>query len=286
MCPQASDHTKLVSPRDAIDIAWARTDDLSTNVNIRGNAERVKKRMDDIIEIADKGTNVKEKEYINSVFMAIESTYRSLATIANGRTNNYKEIDAVRDQQAKDMQSFASLIPTLQSTIPRIAEMTIGGIATGTLFGPYFIRWFPSLGDYAFHISVAIGAVLLYLVSELFINPWLAKRKLRSIIQLDYDKDLYYQQYLIRTKNALISLYDQVEDLHEKNFNTKYSEEKNSETEVDDLLKGLSTTMCENVVTCIKKNKITANNWAICETGETKKDCKEHKIISQLPRES
>ena len=274
MCPPTSDQTQLISPRGAIDIAWASTNDLSTNPKISGNAERVKKRMDDIIEIAYKGNNMKEKEYINSVYMAIESTYRSLATITNGRNNNYTEINTVRDQQAKDMQSYASFILTLQSTIPRIAEMTIGGIASGTLFGPYFIRMFPSLGDSAFHISVALGAVIFYLVSEFYINPRLAKRKLRSIIQLDYDKDLYYQQYLNRIKEALISLYDQVENLHVKNFKIKYNEEKNSETEVDDLLKGLDTTMCENVVTCMENEKITPDNWAVCESGETKDSCK------------
>jgi len=54
MCPQVYDRTQLVSPRDAIDIAWARTDDLSTNKKIRENADRVKKRMDDIIVIAER----------------------------------------------------------------------------------------------------------------------------------------------------------------------------------------------------------------------------------------
>ena len=39
MCPQAYDRTQLVSPRDAIDISWARTDDLSTNKKIRENAD-------------------------------------------------------------------------------------------------------------------------------------------------------------------------------------------------------------------------------------------------------
>jgi len=219
---------------------------------------------------------VKEKEYVNSVFIAIESTYRSLATIANGRNNNYREINAIREQQVKNMQSFSSLIPTLQSTIPRLAEMTVGGIAAGALVGPFFQRILPSLGDSAFQISVALGAVIFWGVAELWLNPWLANRELKKVIRLDYDKDLYYQQYLKRSKNALSSLYEQIEDLHEKIFGIRYKDNINAGNEVNDLMVGLDTTMCENISKCIDNNKVTPDNWAVCESGETKEDCDEY----------
>ena len=273
--------TQLLSPRDAIDIAWARTDELSTNEDIRKNAERAKKRMDEIIAIAEKGSDEKEKRYIRSAYVAIESAYRNLITITNGRNNNYNEIRELRKQQSEDIQSLATFGLSLRSTLPKVAEMTIGGISVGTLFNELFVRMFPSLGPSAFLIFLALGAAIAYVISETIINPEIVKMKQNAIIKLDYELDLYYQQYVKRSKKALIALYDYVERLHATNFNEKYNEKTNAIIEVDKLFAGIDTTMCIYVSTCFDEKNINHKNWAICESGETTDKCDHFKKMRE-----
>lgn len=233
--------------------------------------------MDEIIAIAEKGSDEKEKTYIRSAYAAIESAYRSLITITNGRNNSYNEIRELSKQHSEDIESLATFSLSLRGALPKIAEMTIGGVSVGTLFNELFAGTFPSLGSSAFLIFLALGAAIAYVISELIINPKIVKRKQNTLIQLDYELNLYYQQYLRRSKKALIALYEYVESLHATNFSKKYNGNTDAKSEVDKLFAGIDPTMCKHVSKCFDKKNINHKNWAICESGETAEKCEHSK---------
>jgi len=168
----------------AIMNAWGRTTQLSSNEAIRLDAQREKNHMDDIKKKADEGENDQEKEYVNEVYSAIESTFRNLATARNGLNLNFTEVTELRDKQVENLEYYTTFSHDLQSLIPRLSSMTIGGVTGGVLISSLVESWFPSsLKPYAMPLVLAFGAAIGYLVHGMIVVPWVKRQKQGEVIK-------------------------------------------------------------------------------------------------------
>jgi hypothetical protein len=192
--------TDFLPPETAVEIAWARTTELSSNEAIRINAERPKQQMSDILEKARgfRSQDPREEKYVESVYSAIEATFRNLATARNSLDLNFKEAKALRTKEIENIEYLEKFSSELQSFIPKASGMTIGGVAGGVLLSGILENWFPpNLKPYAMPLVLALGAACGYLFHGLVVVRIVRKRILDQIISLDYDQIQYYKQYVM-----------------------------------------------------------------------------------------
>jgi hypothetical protein len=262
--------TKYFPPDMAVRIAWALTHQLSESEAVHLEANRAKNLMEHIKEKA-KGDE-KEEPYVYWVCSAIEATYRDLVIIINGRNLNFDEVKKLRDTETENIQYYSQFTTDLQSSIPRISGMTIGGVGVAVPLSLLLEPYFPSnLKGYALLLMLAFGAAIGYIFNGAIVIPWIRRKKQMENIKLDYDKDLFYKQYVERSKAALIALYMTVDGYHNAIFGNFFEQEKagsdDVKTIVDEMLSGISPTMCKNVTKCMNGKVITPDLWPICETG-------------------
>jgi len=86
-------------------------------------------------------------------------------------------------------------------------------------------------------------------------------------IRMDYERNLYYAQYVQRSKAALISLYQSVDRHHRTVFKEFYDPKADPTTIIEEVLGGIGPTMCKYVTDHMNANVITPDLWSICETG-------------------
>lgn len=272
--------TKFFPPERAIEIAWARTTQLSSNQAARVDAERAKEQMDDLLKKAEEKGSDKEKRYVNGVYSAIESTFRNLVTARNALDLNFTEVLKLREKRSENIQYNETFSSELQSLIPRLSEMTIGGVTGGVLLSAIVENWFPpSLKPYAMPLVLAFSAAATYIIHETLVKPWVRKKLEMEVIKLDYDRIMYYAQYVERVKASLKGLFNKVNRLHEHIFEDNYYKEKvDPDKFVNDVLVGMEPSMCDYVADCISppKEVITSDLWSRCETGRDVEKCPHH----------
>lgn len=268
--------TKFLPPELAVRSAWARTNELSSNPDIQSNALRAKEQIDDIKNKVWDSKNDQEIRYVNEVYAAIESSFRNLATIINGRNKDYSDVQKIRDLQSDNIKHYTTFSHELQSSIPRLLGMTVGG-SGGATIGVILIsilgEWVPNFKDSYLYILVAIGAALGYIINGRYIIPASIRKKQLEIIKLDHDTNLYYINYLARSKDTLKSLYNRVENIHKKIFNQKYDKDLKDETLINNIMIGLQPRMCTKLVKCLDSGYIDPNNWSMCETSQDIDKC-------------
>lgn len=267
--------TSFLPPELAIEIAWARTTQLSSNQAVRIDAERAKKQMDDIKKSAENTKDKKEMQYVNGVYSAIESTFRNLVTARNALDLNFTEMLKLRDKQKENIRYVETFSSELQSFIPRISEMTIGGVSGGVLFGTILENWFPpSLKPYAMPLVLAFGAAIGYILHGVVVVPVVRKRLQKEVIRMDYDSIRYFTRYVERVRASLKNLFNRVDRLHKNIFGVYYYDEEEDPNEfVNNVLVGMEPSMCEHVAVHIDKI-ITPDLWSMCKTGQDIENCK------------
>lgn len=106
--------------------------------------------------------------------------------------------------------------------------------------------------------------------------PLVKHFKMKDIMKRDYDRNLYYDQYLERSKLVLYSTYRDLERLHTSIFGRPYDE--TDEVTVRSLgasiIAGAESTMCDHVQRHMLRGIITVDLWSMCETGEGKENCR------------
>jgi len=271
--------TKLIPPETAVRNAWARTSQLSSNEAVRLDADRAKKQMDNIKKWADEKDD-EEKKYVNQVYSAIESAYRNLVTAINGRDLNFAEVDKLREKQMENLEYASTFSSELQSLVPRISGMTVGGATGGALVSALVESLFPpSLKHYAMPLVLAFGAAIGYLAHGMIVVPWVRRQKQRELIKSDHDRILYYRQYVTRVRTTLKALYDEVDELHLGIFEGTYDEKADANKVVDRVLVGMEPSMCKYVADHIGVGRngkclITPDFWSMCETNQDVEKCK------------
>lgn len=257
--------TKFFSPDMAVRIAWGLTNQLSENQSVRLEATRATQLMRDIKIKAQDSKDKTEEQYVNYVCAAIEATYRDLVTITNGRNLNFAEVKELRDTEVDKLNQNSQFTTNLQSSIPKISGMTIGGVSVSIIFTTYI----PSLAGY-FLPLLAIGAAIGHVVDGYYFIPRTNEKIQIQKMKLDFDKNLYYMQYVKRSKAALKALYISADRYHKTLFKSFYYSEIDRpevETIIDEVLCGINSTMCENISKCMIGNIVKPEMYSVCETG-------------------
>jgi len=278
---QNVEKTQILPPIEVVEIAWARTDELSSNESVRSSAEIPKRQMEDKKKRAQVSNDPREQRYVESANSAIEAAYRNLATARNSLDLNFREAKALGQKEQEKIQHFEKFSSDLQSLIPKVAEMTIGGITGGVLLGAIFENWFPeSLKAYAMPLVLGFFASLTLFVHSLVVVPVVRGRLQRQVIRSEFDEIQYYRQYVTRVKNILQNLHERVERVHEDHFGRRYVEEDTERKKLmDNVTIGLEQGMCKNVASCIMNDRVKPKQWSTCETGNEAGKCDYYHLI-------
>jgi hypothetical protein len=270
----------ILSPELAVRNVWARTLQLSSKEALQAGeeAKRAKTQMDAILK---KVHGDDETRYVNEVYSAIESTFRTLATARNRLEVDFEEVDKLREKIKTDLENTTTFTSDLQSLIPRITAMTFGGTLTGWAFLANVLQWvFPTSADIetiVLPLVLAFGAGIGYVLHWAFVVPVQARKTRYQLVRADYDKIMYYELYLKRSKSALVNLYNTVNQLYKDIFGSDYYTRIDADKVVTDVLTGMSMIgfMCPLIRKHIeelkpswrKREYIDPDTWVKCETG-------------------
>ena len=264
-----NEQTQILPPFLAVGITWALTGKWSENAESRSKASDEEDRLRDFVQRARNSGDVKELSYVEGAVSAINLGLRNLAIIAELRKKNFQEVDRLRGAQLSVVEHFQKLTGSWQSLGPRLGAVGIGGVLGGSLS--------TVLGNLPGEVNAAIsigGMIFFYLLHGVVVVPIVKHFKMRDIMKRDYDRNLYYDQYLERSKLALRSTYRDLERLHTSIFARPYDETVNVDSLVESMIGGAKSTMCEHVHNHMVQGIITADLWSMCETGDGKENCR------------
>jgi len=278
-----------ILPREAVQFTWALTIGQSGSADAEGLRERQKDIQDYIdgirSELVKKGkANQQHIRYIDAIYAAINSCVRTLHIIIRGRDTNFKEVDKLKEVYLAKAEAITTFSGNLQSAFGRIATITIGGTSATAIVAYYF----PNLPTFVFPLVLAAAGAISFGVHEQFVKPWQQKENVKASIRNDYQRNLYYQQYVRRTKDALTRLFKETLDLYKEiydgSYDPKYDIPKNREEFTDNLLGPLGFNIpyiCPNIHDCFAKgiilDKKNLDRWPTCESGEGYDKCSQRK---------
>ncbi|MCL4436295.1 MAG: hypothetical protein M1503_02885 [Thaumarchaeota archaeon] len=278
------DHTPPILPERALSFAWGLTVGNTSSVDAQENAENIRLHLNQIIkhtnELAQKNREAeKDKVYVDNVVAAIYASLRSLQIIYKGRDQNFKEVDEVMDTQIKNIQSYERTARDLQSSLPRLFA-TGGGAAGTVLVGYIFGIMNINIPEGVIYSAAVLAAGAAYGIYQMIIAPHNAENARSAIIENDYKRNIYYQQYIKRTKKALNSLLDETlaiyENAYNRTYHKNYSDPEERENIVTRILGGpktLDLDFCPKVHEHYQSGKLTPKVWPNCETSIGNENC-------------
>jgi len=289
--PSSLNKTSYLSPDTAVYLVWAYTSIFSAKKPVKQDEENSVEEQtksdekylrpftilteSEIKDIYDQiGNDDKQKEYVKDAIDAMNSCLRSLDTIYKGRELNFKENEKLRLAYLASVEeniNFGIKVKDFLKSLPSITIGSAGGI---------------TLGDYVYNLSgnplwifglTLTGAFLGYLIYFWIVKLSITKKQ-KLYVKHDYERDLYFLDYLDRVSDSLISLYNQLEVLHHKIYDQNNSDLSGKEF-VKGVLTGIEANLCEHIYIHMKEKKITPELWPICETGniEALKYCPHYK---------
>lgn len=251
--------TSLLSPATALRFVWAQTGSFSDDLHSRQTAIDAEISLKDIWHQIEKDS--KEKVYIANAMGLMKASLRSLDVVYKSRQDNFRENEKLRSsymQSITDSLEFGRKTEDFLKSLPTMTITAAGGVTIGQVLNLSTLSiWVLALG---------LGA------AGYLINLWYVNRSRRrtqiQLIRHDYDRNLYYQQYIDRVADVLIALYSDLDRIHENVFGISYPiENKSIRSLVNEILCGVQPTFCKYVHEHVKEGKITPELWPICETG-------------------
>jgi hypothetical protein len=259
--------TALLPPVTAVRMTWALTGKFSndpSSVSMALYAEDTLKRIED--DALAQGANAKEKSYIISATATMKASLRSLDTAYKGRDLNFKENEKLREaylESVKDSLSFGTKAQDFLKSLPTMTIVGAGGSVTVT----------QALNITDSRLVWAIGLVFValgYLINLLFERLSRSRKQMLYVSQ-DYERNLYYDQYVTRISNILRGLFTDLERIHKQVFGEYY--ESADPTFLDnstrEIMTGVRSTFCPYVHKHMRNKVITPELWADCESGHS-----------------
>lgn len=252
-------HTTLLSPLSALRITWAQTGNFSDDPHSRQTALEAENALKGIEQLAKKSD--RENLFVGNAIGSMKASLRSLDIIYKSRQDNFRENEKLRAsymQSITDSLEFGKKAEDFLKSLPTMTLTAAGGVTIGQLFGLSSV--------YIWALALGAGA------AGYMLNLWYVNRSRRltqmHLIQHDYDRNLYYKQYIDRVALVLMSLYYELDRIHTNVFGSSYPLDNNNLPDlVDDILGGVKPTLCKFVHAHIREGKITPELWPMCETG-------------------
>ena len=253
--------TSYLPPVSAVRMVWARTGAFSNDVHSQNAANLVEQALKDIKQQAEKAGTGREKEYITSAMATMDASLRSLDTVYKGRALNFQENEKLRSaylDSIKESLEFGKKSQDFLRSLPTMTVGAAGGVTVAqALNGSELSLWGIGLG------LAAAG----YLVNLWFVRHTRRQKQMLYIAQ-DYDRGLYYDQYVNRVSTILTSLYMDIDRIHKNVFGDSYPIDGTGVKQIiEDMINGVRPSFCQYVHKHIQENKITPELWALCESG-------------------
>ncbi len=256
--------TTLLPTATAVRLAWALSGKFSNDETSRMMATFAETDLKNIEDKAAVGTD-DEKSYVYSATVTIRSSLRSLETVYKGRELNFSENEKLREANLESIKDSLNFGNTSKDLLKSLPTMTIGAASGVTVAKAIGID--SNLALWA--IGIALAAVG-YLLNFIIVRQT-RKRKQRLYVLQDYDRGLYYSQYVNRVKLILAGLFLDVESIHYRVFKENFEENVTSDAimrEVEQILAGVNGTSCKYIHKHMVENKITPELWTTCESGQ------------------
>lgn len=251
--------TTLLPPVSAVRMVWALTGAFSDDVHSKQSTVLVEETLKDIKERAQ--ADVNEKKYVISAIATMDASRRSLDVIYKGRQLNFEENEKLRSAYLDSVKESLAFGEKAKDVLKSLPSMTIGAA------GGVTVAQILKVSDiYLWGIGLMLGAAG-YLVNLWFVQRAREKTQFLYVTQ-DYERGLYYDQYVVRVSLVLTSLYLDLDRIHKNIFGQTYPiGSLEVETVVEDMLSGIRPTFCQYVHKHMGEEKITPRLWSLCETG-------------------
>jgi hypothetical protein len=257
-------NTELLPPKIAVQMVWSLTERFHKEGEPKISADKTESLLTDILNQATGD----EKHYVERTMTAMYATLRSLDTIYRGRELNFKENEQLRQTYLDAIQSnieFGTRVTDYLKTIP---TMVLGSTGATALVENYL----KIVDIKLLTICGLFFAAFFFFIHFSFV--WLTRdHKLKNYVAQDYERNLYYVQYLHRISKIFLNLYDEINQIHFDIFGSNYPEKNNSN--IIERFKELYPTFCPYIYKHMNEKKIKPWFWVNCETGldETTEKC-------------
>jgi len=254
----------------AVRMVWAMSGKFTKNEPSQTMAAYVEDVLKGIEEQAPQ-ISAEENSYVTSAAATMKASLRSLDIVYKGRNLNFKENEKLRTaylESVKESLSFGSKAQDFLKSLPSMTIAGAGGVTLAQYFGASgFQLWGAGL------FLTGLG----YVVNFYFVRRARRKTQMLYVIQ-DYERGLYYEQYLDRVTVVLLGLFLDLERIHKRVFKENYETDTNPTTVrsiVKDILAGVHSTFCPYAHKHMAEKKVTPELWTLCESGtaEAVKKC-------------
>lgn len=254
--------TEFLPTVTAVRMAWAISGRFSIDETSKTMATFAEDDLKRIVELAA-NSSVDERSYVISAVATVKSSLRSIETVYKGRELNFKENEKLRKAYLENIKESLDFGNKAQDFIKSLPTMTIsaaGGVTLGKIFNvPDVALW-----------AIGIGlAALGYLVNLYVVRINRRKTQMQYVLQ-DYERCLYYEQYLTRIKTIMVGLFLDIERIHMRVFKEYYEPDTSNSTVekiVDNTIAGVRPTLCKYVHRHMADKKISPELWSKCESG-------------------
>lgn len=251
--------TFLLPPVSAVRMVWARTGMFSDDEHSKISAVLTEAALKNIRERAE--ADDKERKYVNSAIATMDATLRSLDIIHKGRTLNFEENEKLRKAYLDSVKENLEFGKKAGDFLKSIPAMVIGG-AGGITVAQYF-----EISDInLWAIGLALASIG-YIVNLEVVRLMRKRTQMLYVVQ-DYERSLYYDQYVTRVATTLTSLYLDLDRIHKNVFEQSYSVDVEVSNIIGEMLKGVRPTFCKYIHKHIREKKIKPELWTLCETGK------------------
>lgn len=275
-----SEKTLLLPPTTAVRIVWALTGSFSSDEHSQRAAQYAEQSMKNI-ETSALESNDRERQFVTTTIAAMQATRRSLDTVYKGRELNFEENKQLRAAYLDSIKEGIDFGRKAQDFLKSLPAMTIagaGGLTVADYFGLSGIKlWALTLG------VAAIG----YLIN-LIIKRYSRRLSQMQYIKQDYERNMYYDQYVARVHLILESLYADIDQIHHNIFGAPYPDpdkERAPRRVVEELLAGMRPKLCKYIHKHMAEGKITPKLWSLCETGTVEREAKKAEDRKQMCEE-
>jgi hypothetical protein len=260
--------TTLLPPFLAVRTVWARTGEFAKETQstiLAAESSAAWKA----IEAKARGSE-KEETYVSQAMLAMKASLRSLETIYKGRELNFEENQKLRQGYLKSVEDAIAFGDRTKDFLKSLPAMVISS-ASGVTVAEF-------LGERLTDVQVwAIGwglAGIGYFVSYAITKAARRRSQLLYVFE-DYERSLYYDQYVSRAAAILKTLYIDLQRIHQSVFGDEYPVDASVDTVIAELARPLKTTFCPYVHKHISGKTVTPELWPRCESGseEAVRDC-------------
>ncbi|MCF6149430.1 MAG: hypothetical protein E3K37_12320 [Candidatus Kuenenia sp.] len=242
--------TSLLPPVSAVCMIWARTGLFSNDEYSGQNAKMVEAELNTIRDCAEGDEN--EKKYIAAARASMDASLRNLEIIYKGRQLNFQENEKLRSAYLDSVNENLDFGNKTKDILKSLPAMSIGGAGSVTI-GNFLAEKFHLSSAELWAIGLSFTGIG-YIVNLLIIRG-MRRRKQMLYVQQDYERSLYYDQYLSRVAVTLTSLYLDLDRIHKNIFGQSYPVEGEVRTIVSAMLEGVRPTFCEYIHKHMREKK-------------------------------